>query len=224
MIAPRSRTPRLLLALALVIAGALWMAHAAAPTRLAEVSAGLVALLGKISMLAMMIAGTAYERVPAASVGIAALALVPALALLSLLVRSVGRLHRNLVGDRDLTTVRHRQPVVPPSPQAWIEVAGRRRERVQIRGDVLRIGRDVENDLVLAAPGLADVHAVIARNGDRGFVVVDTSGGPGVALNGRPVASAALADGDRIGLGETSIVFRHGRLRSTAKAASAMSH
>lgn len=146
-----------------------------------------------------------HARAPAVVVGIAALAVVPALALAMLTarttVRTVRRLRRTPAGaGPDGASL-----VSSPTALAWIEVAGRPDDTIRLSGEMVRIGRDAENDVVLDGHGLECFHAVIRRTEAR-WMVVDVSGG-GIEINGERRAAAPLADGDRIGMGEAAVVF-----------------
>ncbi len=77
--------------------------------------------------------------------------------------------------------------------------------------DILTIGRSSKNDVSLAADlSLSRFHAEIRREGDR-FVVRDVGSRNGTNLNGTPVLQPApVRPGDRITLGETTILFGEG--------------
>lgn len=99
---------------------------------------------------------------------------------------------------------------LPRLANAWIDVDGPARRRLRIAGEMVRIGRDEENDLRLDDANVHRQHAVIQRTSDAEFVVVDVSGvrGNGVAVNGRRMARARLRDGDLIELGTSRVRFR----------------
>ncbi len=72
---------------------------------------------------------------------------------------------------------------------------------------VTRIGRQSDNDIVLADPRVSRHHAVIIGSGP-GHVIIDAGSANGVFLQGKRIqASAELADGDRIGIGDSEFVF-----------------
>jgi sigma-B regulation protein RsbU (phosphoserine phosphatase) len=77
--------------------------------------------------------------------------------------------------------------------------------------DILTIGRSSKNDLSLAADlSLSRFHAEIRREGD-GFQVRDVGSRNGTNLNGAPVLQPVPVElGDRITLGETTILFGEG--------------
>lgn len=75
---------------------------------------------------------------------------------------------------------------------------------VLIDKDELRIGRHIENDLVLNDPGVAPVQAIIAERGGR-FWLVDLLESHATLLNGRTVSQEAIHDGDVIRIGPYSL-------------------
>jgi len=80
--------------------------------------------------------------------------------------------------------------------------------RRELEGDVLRIGRSSKNDLNLSFDlSLSRFHAEIRERSGRHFLT-DVGSRNGTSLNGRPVSEAMeLRVGDRITLGETTILF-----------------
>ena len=73
------------------------------------------------------------------------------------------------------------------------------------------IGRSRECDLTVTDGNASRRHAEVVQEGDT-YVVVDLDSTNGTELNGRRVSREELADGDRITVGGTDIVF--GRSRS----------
>jgi Protein of unknown function (DUF3662)/Inner membrane component of T3SS, cytoplasmic domain len=69
------------------------------------------------------------------------------------------------------------------------------------------IGRSPEATLQLADTGVSRRHAELAPVGGAWWVA-DLGSTNGTAVNGRPVTRAELADGDRLELGTTVLVFR----------------
>ena len=70
-----------------------------------------------------------------------------------------------------------------------------------------RIGRHADNDIVLPDPRVSRHHAVIIGSGT-GHVIIDAGSANGVYLRGRRIqGSAALSEGDRIGIGDEEFVF-----------------
>jgi hypothetical protein len=93
--------------------------------------------------------------------------------------------------------------------KAWVEVEGAPGGRHEIGLGMVRIGRDDDNEIKLAAKTVHRTHAVVHRTSDADFVVTDVSGagGNGVIVNGNRVSEARLKHGDRIELGEVALRF-----------------
>jgi len=73
--------------------------------------------------------------------------------------------------------------------------------------EVVRIGRSGDNDVVVPDPAWSRYHAEIARAGE-GWVIRDLGSRNGLRVNGRRIeGSAALASGDRISVGRTTLIF-----------------
>lgn len=160
---------------------------------------------------AAMALAAGLDRSPALVAGIAGLAAAPLLAVLALAAGTLAALGRRRGGAGRSPAPSDGDGAVSPTAEAWIEVGDAAAQPIRIAREMVRIGRDADNDVVLAESDLDSFHAVIARTPERGFVVFDTSGGGrGVRVNGEPRATAALADGDRIALGGAAIVFRRG--------------
>jgi hypothetical protein len=120
----------------------------------------------------------------------------------------------------DLTTglFRVRSKVVAaPTAQAAPAVAqGRRLELISgtetgrvvpLRPPSVIVGRGAEADLRLMDTGVSRRHAEL-RVEDDGVTLVDLNSTNGTTVNGERVSSALLADGDRIGLGASVLVYR----------------
>ena len=71
------------------------------------------------------------------------------------------------------------------------------------------IGRDPDNDLVLTESTVSGKHAVVLFDETLGAVCIkDQDSRNGLYVNDLPTRMNILVDGDRIRLGEASIVFR----------------
>jgi pSer/pThr/pTyr-binding forkhead associated (FHA) protein len=71
-------------------------------------------------------------------------------------------------------------------------------------GDTMTIGRDAENDIVLAAASVSRWHAMLFRDAD-GLLLLDLESTNGTRLNGllvQPEEPIRLAHGDVIQIGE----------------------
>ena len=165
-----------------------------------------------------------YERAPALVFGLAALLIVPPLALIGFVFRS-----RERPQDADVTYLKtrmHREPLDVGEPgdsltarvkapawpsEAWIVVDGEGADGVRhgIGRAMVRIGRESDNDIHLTDKTVHRYHAAIHRTEDAEFVITDLSsaGGNGVTVNGRAVGEARLSDGDSIELGHAKLKF-----------------
>lgn len=92
----------------------------------------------------------------------------------------------------------------------WIEVDGRRRERVG--GDTLSIGRAFDNDVVVDDPHVAAHHLRLNRDADGVWTARDLGSRNGLQLEGRrgSLAEVTLAPGTVLRIGRTSLRLRRG--------------
>lgn len=81
--------------------------------------------------------------------------------------------------------------------------------RVELSAEVTRIGRSSEADVRLADTGVSRLHAELRLLGEE-VVLVDLGSTNGTTLNGQRVQEGRLRDGDRIGVGSSSLLFRQG--------------
>jgi len=98
-----------------------------------------------------------------------------------------------------------------PDRQAGARSVARLRDKTgreyRLSGATLRIGRFTDNDIVLDDVDVSRHHAVIADTGTA-FVITDLQSTNGVQVRGRRIrGSTALADGDRIGIGNQEFSF-----------------
>lgn len=66
--------------------------------------------------------------------------------------------------------------------------------------DLIRIGRDPKNDVILPSGSISRVHCKIERNKE-GFLLVDNGSTNGLLLNGRRTKWTQLENGDCIEIG-----------------------
>jgi len=85
--------------------------------------------------------------------------------------------------------------------------AGQDVRRVPLDKEVLTIGRLAECDIVVDDKGVSRRHAQI-RTKDGASTLTDLGSTNGTSLNGKPVQSRPLNDGDRITVGTTVIEYR----------------
>ncbi len=98
-------------------------------------------------------------------------------------------------------------PVAPVAPAQRLCAVLVRGERVyRLDGPATVLGRSRQCDVVINDPNVSRRHAEVRREAD-GYVVVDLESTNGILVNGRGVKRVALADGDRLQLGTTSLSF-----------------
>src|SRR5262249_2285346 len=78
--------------------------------------------------------------------------------------------------------------------------------RFDLRGDALSLGRDATSGIQLNDSEISRRHAEI-RKSDDGFLLVDLGSSNGSFVNGEPAAEKRLANGDRVQLGRTLLLF-----------------
>lgn len=101
-----------------------------------------------------------------------------------------------------------RPPLSRPTGQHYL-IASILGEPVELSADrATRIGRDPENEVVFPLQQVSRQHAEIRWDG-AAFNVVDRGSVNGTFVNGTPVRRKKLEDGDRIGIGPFSIVYRN---------------
>jgi pSer/pThr/pTyr-binding forkhead associated (FHA) protein len=92
-----------------------------------------------------------------------------------------------------------------PSGPHLIDSAGR---RLQLRaGGPTKIGRSLENDLVLPDQSISRHHASIAMI-DGAFRLKDLNSQNGSYVDGKRIGETSLHDGDKIRLGDAHFQFR----------------
>jgi hypothetical protein len=97
-------------------------------------------------------------------------------------------------------------PVAPASRLCGVLVRGERVYRLD--GQTTVLGRSRQCDVVINDPNVSRRHAEVRREG-QGYVVVDLDSTNGITVNDREVKRAALAEGDRLQLGTTSLRFEN---------------
>ena len=90
------------------------------------------------------------------------------------------------------------------------EGAGGMQRPYEITTPVTLLGRGTDCDLRLVDPGVSRHHAEIRIEGSE-IVLVDLGSTNGTFVNGQPIRRVTLADGARISLGRTTLVFRRDR-------------
>jgi pSer/pThr/pTyr-binding forkhead associated (FHA) protein len=93
-------------------------------------------------------------------------------------------------------------------PEAWLEFLDGDGRHVGVTGSAFRIGRNKDNDLMLANDSVSGHHAVIHKARDGGYSITDLQSINGVLVNLSLVQNAGLNNGDLIELGEARFRFR----------------
>lgn len=158
---------------------------------------------------------TGQGRVPTVLVGLGMIVVVPVIALFALAVHGARRLARSARAREAAETARLLRPA-----SAWIDIERPRRSYLKIKGELLRIGRDHENDLQLEDANVHLHHALIQRTPEAEFILLDVSGakGNGTMVNGRRLARTRLKDGDIIELGSSRVRFHCEPVSRTVRA------
>lgn len=102
---------------------------------------------------------------------------------------------------------------VPHTELPFVEVeSGGKGMRCAIPGDMLRIGREDDNDIRIPSGAVHRYHAAIYRKDYDDWHITDLSGveGNGLIVNGRRCCEARLNDGDLIQLGPGKLRFHAG--------------
>lgn len=123
-------------------------------------------------------------------------------------------------GDDEPTRPHHPEPIHPqPShrepprraaveDRPWLEIDG---ERYPLMGAMTVLGRDETADVVLDDPGISRRHCEVRVTHDGPRLVThlrDLASTNGTYVNGEATDAQRLADGDRISVGRTDVLFR----------------
>jgi pSer/pThr/pTyr-binding forkhead associated (FHA) protein len=107
----------------------------------------------------------------------------------------------------------------PPATLPWVGLLSRIRglatESIRIGRDPLVLGRK-DCDVVLADESVSRRHAQISREGDD-FILEDLGSSNGTHVDGIPIVSCVLRDGDTVQIGQN--LYRFERLLERAEAA-----
>jgi FHA domain len=208
-----------------------WAAGAAAAVDLAHdlgpVMAKAQAGLGQAWAAANRWVVAHYATTPALIVGLAAVVLLPPLALVSGLIARLALPQANqlrLVASASAPAY-HAAPDHPSNMawprEAWLTSVVDANASTpplicRMPRELLSIGRGEDNDLVLDEVTVHRTHALIQRTAEALFLIKDLGGpeGNGVVINGERVTDAHLLDGDRITLGHTTLIFHTRRVGS----------
>lgn len=87
--------------------------------------------------------------------------------------------------------------------ELWLNLGGR---EYRLVGKVLRLGRALDNDIVLEDRSCSRYHAMISVTKD-GYLLEDLKSRNGIRVNGKPVSKAYLKDNDEIHIGDLAGIF-----------------
>lgn len=155
-------------------------------------------------------------RAPALMVGLGLLLAMPVLVTVGYILQRRRAAERAVVaakacatGATDIDTTRAVTEGMAWPADAFLFIDGGNGSGKPVGRELLRIGREDDNDLCLEHPTVHRYHAVVRRTPESDFIVVDLSSrdGNGVLVNGERVAQARLRSGDVIGLGEMRLRF-----------------
>lgn len=79
-------------------------------------------------------------------------------------------------------------------------------QRVELQQDAVSIGRAPTNAIALDTSSVSGQHCAILPRAGR-WIVQDLNSTNGTRLNGAPVKEARLRHGDRVGVGDTELLF-----------------
>jgi hypothetical protein len=171
-------------------------------------------LLDPIADRAHIVLWEGYRAAPALTVGLLFAAVLPFVAVLI-------RLSKPLTRSKDATLIYKpgradkffaevsRGPEIPRR-QPFLEIENGRGQRCTIQRDMLRIGREDDNDIRISSRYVHRYHAAIHREDYDDWRITDLTGveSNGLIVNGKRCCEARLCDGDLIQLGPGKLRFR----------------
>ena len=83
---------------------------------------------------------------------------------------------------------------------------GGRRESFSFPGPTVSVGRAEDNDLRIGSRFVSQHHCRVELLADQGVKLVDLDSQNGTRVNGNRITEMVLGEGDRIQIGETSLV------------------
>jgi hypothetical protein len=150
-----------------------------------------------------------YRAAPALMLGLLALVAIPLTALICSLVR-----WRQRRRSRPRAPAASPELPAPSHRHAFVELLDQRGRRITLQHDMMRIGREHDNDIRIVSKRVHRYHAAIHREEFGTYRITDLAGagGNGVSVNGTPCAGTQLKDGDLIELGPGRLRFHAGLL------------
>jgi Protein of unknown function (DUF3662)/FHA domain len=99
-------------------------------------------------------------------------------------------------------------PLTHPARRPWLDVDG---DHYPLLAAITVLGRDNSADVILDDPGISRQHTEIRVTSDGPHLVTnirDLGSTNGTFVNGERITSQRLADGDRVSVGRTKLIFR----------------
>jgi hypothetical protein len=157
-----------------------------------------------------------YRVAPALMLGLGLLILLPVIAVLApVYVRmrqpdDATRRYKASAGEDVTDDIDGDAADIPA--HAFLEIVDGSDTKFAILRDMLRIGREDDNDIRIPSPAVHRYHAAIHREHMEDWHITDLSGtnGNGIRVNGQKCYDATLHDGDVIELGPGRLRFRAG--------------
>ncbi len=189
---------------------------AAAPGQSVHSEQGASELLARGIDFIIWAIAAGYRAAPALMLGLAMLVAVPAISVVCWLYLGVQHRSRlaRIAAERGAPAEDEPAPALPG--HAFVEMVGptlsSSRARFAILNDMLRIGREEDNDVRISEDAVHRYHAAILREDFGCYRITDLSGGEGngVRVNGQPCEDVRLRDGDLIELGSGRLRFHAG--------------
>ena len=85
-------------------------------------------------------------------------------------------------------------------------IPGQVPQTVALNQSTMMVGTLLSNHVVLRAPGVDPIHALIEANDDGGWTITDLGSSGGVRVNGKSIeVESSLAAGDRLQIGSVDV-------------------
>ncbi len=115
--------------------------------------------------------------------------------------------HRRTETKTDSAVSKPAPASATPKVQAFVDLKDGSERHMEIRGDCFCIGRHSDNELILDDSSISRHHAEIRRQKEGSFRLTDLNSLNGAYVNGVPVDTAIIKDGDTLELGDISMEF-----------------